>query len=188
MTNAEPAGVKAPGKNELPWVIESLLFVADEPQTAGALARAAGVTEGAAKRALARLADEYEARGLRLQEDGGRFQLVTAPEYAAYIEAFLGAGPAQRLSKAALETLTIIAYRQPCTRAEVEAVRGANSDRTVAMLEQRGLIELAGAASGPGRPKLYRTTSRFFEHFGIRSRDELPPLPLDTFDPVAAAL
>jgi segregation and condensation protein B len=188
MTSAETAGVKPPEKNELPWVIESLLFVADEPQTAGALARAAGVTEGAVKRALTRLGDEYEARGLRLQEDGGKFQLVTAPEYARYIEALLGSGPAQRLSKAALETLTIIAYRQPCTRAEVEAVRGANSDRTVAMLEQRGLIELAGTADGPGRPKLYRTTSRFFEHFGIRSRDELPPLPADEPEHVEAEL
>jgi len=163
-----------PSANELPWVLEALLFVADEPQPLGALARAAGVSEAAARRALAQLAADYEARGLRLIEDG---QLGAAPEYAPYIEQLIGGGPGQRLSRAALETLTIIAYRQPCTRAEIEAIRGVNSDRHVAILEQRGLIEQAGVGDGPGRPKLYRTTIRFLEHFGISSPKELPPLP-----------
>lgn len=187
MADGEAPAITPRPVNELPWVIEALLFVADEPQTAGALARASGASETAVKRALTRLSAEYEARGLRLQEDSGKFQLVTAPEYAVYIEALLGSGPAQRLSKAALETLTIIAYRQPCSRAEVEAVRGANSDRTVAMLEQRGLIEMAGTGETPGRPKLYRTTTRFFEHFGIRSREELPPLPMEEPGEIQAA-
>jgi segregation and condensation protein B len=168
---------KPPPSGELPWVIEALLFVADEPQTLGALARAAGIGEGTARRAIDRLTADYEARGLRVMEDGGRFQLVTAPEYAPYVDALLGTGPGQRLSRAALETLTIIAYRQPCTRAEIEAIRGVNSDKLVATLEQRALIENIGQAEGPGKPKLYRTTMRFFEHFGIRSADDLPPLP-----------
>jgi segregation and condensation protein B len=175
MSDQRPA--RGPAPNELPWVLEALLFVADEPQPLGALARAAGVSEAAARRALAQLAADYEARGLRLIEDGQKYQLGAAPEFAPYIEALLGAGPAQRLSRAALETLTIIAYRQPCTRAEVEAIRGVNSDRHVAILEQRGLIEQVGTGDGPGRPKLYRTTIRFLEHFGINSPKDLPPLP-----------
>ncbi|GAB4336760.1 MAG: SMC-Scp complex subunit ScpB [Dehalococcoidia bacterium] len=169
--------VPRPSQNELPWVIEALLFVSDEPQTLGALARAAGVGEGAARRALRTLAADYEARGLRLQEDGERFQLVTAPAYAPYVARLLGVGNVPRLSRAALETLSIIAYKQPCTRAEIEAIRGVNSDRLVATLEQRELIEVAGYANGPGRPRLYRTTPRFFEHFGLRGPADLPPLP-----------
>jgi segregation and condensation protein B len=169
--------VGPPASGELPWVLEALLFVSDEPQTAAALARATSVTEGAVKRALAQLADDYEARGLRLMGDGHRYQIVTAPAYAPYVDSLLGAGPGQRLSRAALETLTIIAYKQPATRAEIEAIRGVNSDRLVATLEQRGLIESPGYSEGPGRAKLYRTTLRFLEHFGISSPDELPPLP-----------
>ncbi|MGH2609237.1 MAG: SMC-Scp complex subunit ScpB [Tepidiformaceae bacterium] len=159
-------------------MLEALLFVSEEPQTAGALARAANVGEAAAKRALAQLADDYEARGLRLMEDGQKYQIVTSPSYAAYVDALLGAGPGQRLSRAALETLTIIAYKQPATRADIEAIRGVNSDRLVATLEQRGLIESPGSSEGPGRAKLYRTTMRFLEHFGISSPGDLPPLPL----------
>ena len=82
-----------------------------------------------------------------------------------------------RLSRAALETLTIVAYRQPCTRGEVEAIRGVNSDRIVASLEQRGLIENVGAARSPGRPRLYRPAPRFYEHFGLLGPSDLPPLP-----------
>jgi segregation and condensation protein B len=171
--------IKPPPANELSWVLEALLFVADEPQTLGALARAAGVGDGAAKKALAQLAGDYEARGLRLQEDGQKYQLVTAPEYAPYVARALDLGPPQRLSRAALETLTIIAYKQPCTRAEIEAVRGVNSDKLVTTLEQRGLIDNIGQSDTPGRPRLYRTTMKFFEHFGIASPNELPPLPLD---------
>ena len=165
--------------NELPWVMEALLFVAEEPQPLGALARAAGVSDSAARKALQRLANDYEARGLRLMEDGQRYQLVTAPDYAPYINELLGQGPGQRLSRAALEVLTVIAYKQPCSRAEVEAVRGVNSDRLVAMLEARGLVEHVGLAEGPGKAKLYRTTMRFLEHFGIPSPGELPPLPAE---------
>jgi segregation and condensation protein B len=175
----EGAAITPPSPGELPWVFEALLFVAEEPQTLGALARAAGVGEGSARKALQQLSADYEARGLRLMEDGHRYQLVTAPRYAQYIDAFIGAGPAQRLTRAALETLTIIAYRQPCTRGEIEAIRGVNSDRLVASLEQRGLIDTAGFGDSPGKPKLYRTTMKFLEHFGLQDPAQLPPLPLD---------
>lgn len=164
---------------ELPWVLEALLFVSEEPQTLGALARGAGVSEGAARKALTQLAEDYRARGLRLQEDGQRYQLVTAPQYAPFVANLLGSGPGQRLSRAALETLTIIAYRQPASRAEVEAIRGVNSDRLIATLEGRGLIEQAGQSDSPGRARLYRTTMKFYEHFGIEGPSALPPLPDD---------
>ena len=175
MTETQRA--RPPANAELPWVLEALLFVSDEPQTLGALASAAGVGEGAARRALVRLAADYEARGLRVMEDGQKYQLVTAPLYAAYVDQLLGSGPGQRLSRAALEVLTIIAYRQPCSRADIEAIRGVNSDKLVAMLESRGLVEQTGIADGPGRAKLFRTTMRFLEHFGISSPRDLPALP-----------
>ena len=173
----EPRKAPAPSTNELPWVLESLLFVAEEPLSVGALASAAGVGEGAARKALTRLAADYEARGLRLMEDGQKYQLVTAPAYAAYVDALLGQAPGARLSRAALEVLTIIAYRQPCSRADVEGVRGTNSDKLVNTLEARGLVEQSGVSDGPGRAKLYRTTMRFLEHFGLNSPKDLPPLP-----------
>jgi segregation and condensation protein B len=185
MTEADRLAPPHPG--ELPWVLEALLFVAEEPQTLQALARAAGVSDGAARKALNQLSGDYEARGLRLLEDNQRYQLGAAPAFAKYIENMLGTGPGQRLTRAALETLTIIAYKQPCTRAEIEAIRGVNSDRQVALLEQRGLVENIGTGEGPGRPKLYRTTMRFLEHFGIRSPRELPPLPDAPPEPLVEA-
>jgi len=180
--------VPKPSPNDLPWVLEALLFVSDEPQSLSALARAAGVSDGAARKALQRLAADYEARGLRVMEDGQKYQLVTAPEFAPYVEQLLGHGQGQRLSRAALEVLTIIAYKQPCTRSDIEAIRGVNSDRLVAMLEARGLIENVGVGEGPGKPKLYRTTMKFLEHFGISSPDELPPLPEEPEPEVAEPL
>ena len=179
---------RPPGANELPWVMEALLFVADEPQTIGALAKAAGVSDNAARKALHQLTAEYEVRGLRVMEDGQKYQLVNAPEYSKYVDELLGTGPGQRLSRAALETLTIIAYKQPCTRAEIEAIRGVNSDKLVGTLEQRGLIDHVGTGDGPGKPKLYRTTMKFFEHFGIRSLNDLPPLPREEPETEVSAL
>ena len=176
-----------PSPDELPRVVEALLLAAEEPVGAGALARAAGVGEGAVRRALGRLAEECAGRGLRLQEDGGRHQLVTAPEYAPYVARLLGDEGAQRLSRAALETLTVVAYRQPCSRGEVEALRGVNSDRIVAALERRGLLEGAGRARTPGRPRLYRPAARFYEHFGLLGPADLPPLP-DADEPERAEL
>lgn len=174
----EPGKVKPPPANELPWVLEALLFTAGEPLPASALARAASVSEASVRRALSQLADDYKARGLRLLDDGqGNYQVGHAPEYAVYVEQLLGSGPGSRLSRAALETLAIIAYRQPCTRPEIEAIRGVNSDRLMATLEQRGLIEESGQSEGVGRPKLYRTTIKFFEYFGLSGPSDLPPLP-----------
>lgn len=183
MSDAAPTSPDA-----LARILEALLFVADEPQPVASLARATGATEAAVRKALDHLGAQCAGRGVRLMEDGRRFQLVTAPDYAVYVEQFLGNAGSGRLSRAALETLTIIAYRQPCSRAEIESLRGVNSDRLVTMLEQRGLIDLAGTGEGPGKPRLYRTTMKFLEHFGIQSPDELPPLPDESQTPVEAEI
>lgn len=179
----EPSRLKPPPAGELPWVLEALLFAAGEPQSVSALARAAAATDSAVRRALVQLAEDYKARGLRLLDDGqGLYQVGHAPEYAVYVEQLLGNGPGSRLSRAALETLAIIAYRQPCTRPDVEAIRGVNSDRLMATLEQRGLIEESGQSDGVGRPRLYRTTIKFFEYFGLSGPADMPPLPEPAFE------
>lgn len=179
---------KPPAAAELPWALEALLFVSDEPQSLSALAQATGVSDVAARRALDRLAADYEARGLRVMQDGQRYQLVTAAAYAPYVDELLGYAQSQRLSRAALEVLTIVAYKQPCSRAEVESVRGVNSDRLVAALEARGLVEQVSQAETPGRARLYRTTMKFLEHFGIQSPEELPPLPAPAAPEAAAPI
>ena len=163
---------------ELQVLVESLLFVADRPVTAGQLASALEVEESAVEAALSALDGAYvdEARGLRLQRKGDRVQLVTLPEAGPHIQRFLGLELSGPLSQAALETLSIVAYRQPVTRAEVEAIRGVNSDAVLRTLASRGLIESVGRLEQVGRPILYGTTFEFLQHFGLRSLDELPPL------------
>jgi segregation and condensation protein B len=156
--------------------VESLLFVADSPVSVGRLAEALGVTTGQVDRALAGLGATYADRGLRLQRFGSRVQLVTAPEAAECVERFLGLETRLRLSQAALETLSIIAYRQPITRRQIEAIRGVGSDSVLRTLIGAGLIEGVGRAPTVGRPNLYGTTFEFLQHFGLRSLSELPPL------------
>jgi segregation and condensation protein B len=118
---------------------------------------------------------------VRLQRKGDRVQLVTRPEAAAYIERFMGLENSGRLSQAALETLSIVAYRQPCTRAQIEVVRGVNCDSVLRNLLSKGLIEESGRQETVGHPFLYSTTFAFLQHFGLRSLNELPPLePMQT--------
>ncbi len=156
--------------------VESLLFVADGPASIGRLAEALEVTPGQIERALDDLAAAYVGRGLRLQRVGSRVQLITTPEAAPYVERFLGLEARTRLSQAALETLAIIAYRQPITRPDVEAIRGVSSDSVLRTLLSVGLIEDVGRAPTVGRPILYGTTFEFLQHFGLSGLDELPPL------------
>jgi segregation and condensation protein B len=156
--------------------VESLLFVADAPVSVGRLAEALQVTPGQVEQALAELEVTYASRGLRLQRAGSRVQLITAPEVAPYIERFLGLEARTHLSRAALETLAIVAYRQPITRPEIETIRGVGSDSVLRTLLSVGLIEEVGRAQTVGRPILYGTTFEFLQHFGLRSLDELPPL------------
>jgi len=157
-------------------LVEALLFVAGQPVEVGELARALDLDEGGVRQHLAELEATLAGRGLRLQWHHRRVQLVTAPEAGPVIERFLGGRGEARLSQAALETLAIIAYKQPVTRAQIEAIRGVDCGRVLAALRARELIEEVGQADGPGRPTLYGTTMRFLEHFGLRHPGELPPL------------
>lgn len=157
-------------------LIESLLFVADEPVALGDLARALEVSTQVVAEAVETLAQEYAQRGLRIQRVNGRVQMITAPEAAPVIERFLGLETSTRLSQAAMETLAIIAYRQPITRPEIDAIRGVSSDGVIRTLLARGLIEEQGRLDTPGRPILYGTTFEFLRCFGLESLEDLPPL------------
>ncbi len=159
--------------------VEALLFVALESVTAAQLARALEVPQKQVEAALKELTASYAGRGIRLQSHKGGYRLVSAPEAAALIEHFLGLEAATPLTRAALEVLAIIAYQQPVTRPQVDAVRGVNSDSVLKSLLSKGLIEEVGRAEGPGRPILYSTTVEFLSHFGLQSIRELPPLDLD---------
>jgi segregation and condensation protein B len=156
--------------------VESLLFVADGPVSVGRLAEALEITPGQVEGALSDLAETYVGRGLGLQRVGGRVQLITTPEAAPFVERFLGLETRTGLSRAALETLSIVAYRQPVTRSEIEMIRGVSSDSVLRTLLSVGLVEEVGRAPAVGRPILYGTTFEFLQHFGLSGLDELPPL------------
>jgi segregation and condensation protein B len=159
---------------ELKSLIESLLFVADRAVTVDSLATALDVSVEDVEGTLLALDVEYEERGIRLQRKGDRLQLVTAPEAGPQIQRFLGLEISGRLSAAALETLAIVAYRQPVTRAQVEAIRGVNSDSVLRSLVRRGLLEEVGRAQTAGLPILYGTTFEFLGQFGLQNLDDLP--------------
>ncbi len=156
--------------------LEAMLFVAAEPVTLVQLATALDVTNSVVERGLKELDDSLRTRGLRLQRNAGRVQLTTAPELAELVERFLGLESVSHLSRAALETLAIIAYQQPVTRPQVDSLRGVNSDGMMKSLLSKGLVQESGRTDGPGRPILYSTTPEFLQHFGINSIMELPPL------------
>jgi segregation and condensation protein B len=168
--------IAPPAPDRLHAVIESLLFVAEEPLEIGTIAKTLGMSPKQVERAVDELAGSVDGRGVIVQRNGERVQLATTPDAAPYLERFLEVDQG-RLSRASLETLAIIAYRQPVTRATIESVRGVNSDHSVATLAARQLIEEVGRAPGPGRPVLFGTTVRFLEYFGLRRPDDLPPLP-----------
>jgi segregation and condensation protein B len=160
--------------------IEAMLFVSAEPVPLTQLAQALDVSNSVVEKGLKELEEALTSRGLRLQRNAGRVQMTTAPEIASLVEKFLGLEAVTHLSRAALETLAIIAYQQPCTRPHVDSVRGVNSDGMMKSLLSKGLIQEAGRADGPGRPILYSTSPEFLQHFGLSSIVELPPLVLQT--------
>jgi segregation and condensation protein B len=159
--------------------LEGLLFVAAEPVAPSQLAAALAVNLNEIERGLKQLEEDLKTRGLRLQRHSGRVQLTTAPELSGLVETFLGLEATSHLSRAALEALSVIAYQQPVTRPQVDAVRGVNSDGVMRSLLNKGLIQEAGRAEGPGRPILYSTSPEFLQHFGLNSLLELPPLELE---------
>jgi segregation and condensation protein B len=160
--------------------LEALLFVAPGPVSPAQLAAALEVSQAEVEKGLTELESGYSLRGLRLQHHAGSVQLTTAPELAPIIDRYLGLEATSHLSRAALEALAIVAYKQPVTRPQVDAIRGVNSDGVMKSLLNKGLVQEAGRAEGPGRPILYTTTTDFLQHFGLNSLAELPPLPLDT--------
>ncbi len=162
----------------LPLLLEGLLFVASDPVSPVQLAAALEVTPGTVEKGLEELEENLKTRGLRLQRHNGRYQLTTAPELAESIERFLGLDATSRLSRAALETLAVIAYQQPVTRPALDSIRGVNSDGVIKSLLSKGLVQEVGRSEGPGRPILFGTTPEFLQHFGLNSPSELPPLNL----------
>lgn len=164
---------------ELAVLLESLLFVAPEPVKLANLAEALDETQERVEDALIELEIAQATRGLRIQRLSGRVQLVTAPEASAAIERFLGLDLTTRLSPAAMETLAIIAYRQPVTRAQIDELRGVASDGVLRTLVHRGLVEPGDRLEQAGRPFQFRTTFDFLRHFGLQSLADLPPLGED---------
>jgi segregation and condensation protein B len=160
----------------LKTLVESLLFVAEGPVPIASLARALEIDAAKIEEVLAELQRDYAGRGFRLQRLRDKLQLVTAPEAAPAIEKFLGVDGSGHLSAAALETLAIIAYRQPVTRPAIEGVRGVNCDGVIQTLLSRGLIQEVGRLETAGRPILYATTFEFLQNFGLRGVEDLPPL------------
>ena len=177
---------------ELIRVIEALLFSAQKPLTTGELLRAikgaggedelqlpndfARTQEAEVAAALEQLKIEYieQGRAFQVLEKAEGWQLASDPAYAIWVRELFPAAKPQRLTPPALETLAIVAYRQPITRADIEAVRGVAVDGVLQSLMERGLVKIAGRAEVPGRPLLYETTQFFLDHFGLRNLEELP--------------
>jgi segregation and condensation protein B len=158
--------------------IEALFFVSDEPLTASVLAQALEVDRRTAEGLCDRLARDLEERGsgLVLRNVAGGWRLFTHPDTAPVVEQFVLSSRQARLTKAALETLAIVAYKQPVTRHQVSAIRGVNSDGVLRALVDRGLVEEAGREETPGRPVLFGTTPGFLERLGLPSLASLPSL------------
>src|SRR4051812_38566479 len=158
--------------------LEALLFVAERPLSRREIASLAGTDRATVDARLGDLEVSLGTRGIRLLTDGDRVELATAPDAGALVARYVGAD-AVRLSLASLETLAIVAYRQPVTKSAVERIRGVDSDYTMRTLLHRRLIVELGRSEAPGRPYLYGTGFDFLERFGLTSLDELPPLNLD---------
>ncbi len=158
--------------------IEAMLFVADRALSAAEIGTVTGASESEVREALSTLTEHYRTRGVVLIEHRNAFRLVSAPDLADYCRRLLGLDQRRQPSRAALETLGIVAYRGEATRAEIERVRGVDSDSALATLLSRNLIREAGRLDAPGRPAVFTTTDTFLAYFGLTSLDELPELDL----------
>jgi segregation and condensation protein B len=176
-------------------VIEAVLTVATDPVGPGLLAELLELPVETIERHCRELAEAYvkEGRGFRLVRVAGGYRLQSADEYAAYVERFVLDGAPQRLSPAALETLAVVAYKQPVSRSQVSAIRGVNADGVLRLLVARGYVAEVGRDSGPGQPVLFGTTRLFLEKLGLDSLEELPRLvefvpPASTVEMLESAL
>jgi segregation and condensation protein B len=163
------------GRARIKQALESLVFVSDRVVTAVQLARAVKVRTAQVRELLAELIEDYQGRGLELFEVAGGYQFRSAPACAPFVREFVAQKPI-RLTRAQLETLALIGYRQPITRPEIDDVRGVDSGSAMRVLLERGLIKMLGRKDEPGRPLLYGTTAHFLEFFGMRSLKDLPTL------------
>jgi segregation and condensation protein B len=164
-------------------ILEAILLASPEPLSVRRISEVMGLDEKDARILIDDLRKDYQqpGRGLFVQEIAGGFVLTTRSEYAEYVEKLLQP-KAKGLSHAALETLAIVAYRQPVTKAEIEGVRGVKIDRSLETLLERRLIKELGRKESPGRPLIYGTTPDFLQYFGLKDVSDLPPLTLDTSD------
>lgn len=171
---------------KLKHVLECILFVASEPMSSKHIADTLEIEQSRVEDALASLQEDLnEGHGLQLVRVAGAYQLCTRPEFGDYCAMILQ--PAKKkLSKAALETLAVVAYRQPCTMPEIEAVRGVSVDGVIKTLTERGLVAEAGRKQAPGRPILYATTEEFLEYFGLNDISELPDIDMLAVEEVKA--
>ena len=162
----------------LSTILEAILFVAERPVAAAELAQVTERPRDEVTAALQEMAAALEARqaGMVLEQVGGGWRLFSNPDTRPYLEQFAASPAATRLSQAALETLSVVAYRQPVTRGQVSEIRGVDSERSLQTLERLGLVGDIGTAPGPGSPILYGTTDLFVEKLGLAGLDELPPL------------
>lgn len=176
-----PAALPAAVALSLAAQLEALLYAAGEPATLAALATALDATPSEVEAALEELTSLYAVRGIRVQRNGNRVQLVTAPEIAERVQKFLGLEEINRLSSAAMETLAIIAYNQPVTKPQLEMIRGVNCDGVIQTLSTRNLIQELGRADTVGHPMRYGVSFDFLQYFGLRGVHDLPPVEnLDT--------
>ena len=156
--------------------IECILLVSGGPVRVEQLVDASQVSPEIVTAAVEVLMQEYAGRGLEIQTVAGGYQLATRPDHAEVVQRFLGAAGREPLTQATLETLAIVAYRQPITRPELEAVRGVRSEYVLERLEERRLIRVVGRKATVGRPILYATTEGFLRYFGLRDLADLPPM------------
>ncbi|WP_420637887.1 SMC-Scp complex subunit ScpB [Candidatus Poriferisocius sp.] len=158
--------------------VEAIVMVADEPVPPGIMAQLMEIPTDRVEAICAQLAEEYrtEGRGFELIRVAGGYRYRSHPDAEPYVKRFVVSGQSARLSSAALETLAIVAYKQPLSRAQVSAIRGVNAEGAMRTLQQRGLIQEVGRDPGPGNARLFATTPTFLERLGLDSLDELPPL------------
>lgn len=159
-------------------IIEAILFVAEEPIPASEIAQVLEQPRREVERELERLRDDLDERGagIELRNVAGGWRLYTRPELRPYLERYAASDRVTRLSSAALETLSVVAYKQPVSRGQVSEIRGVDSERALRTLERRGLVADIGRAEGPGQAVLFGTTPLFLEKLGIASLSDLPPL------------
>lgn len=165
-------------QSDLKSIIEALFFVADEPLTLKKIAETVGEEEDVVKKTIYDLQNEYllKNRGIQLQEVAGGFRLYTHPGYAHYVEKLVLSSDQRRLTQAALETLAIVAYKQPITKSGISVIRGVNADAVLSSLQEKGLVKEIRRDKGPGQPILYGTTKAFLEKLGLRDISDLSPL------------